>query len=142
MSARYLSSGDLARVAGVNVETLRYYERRGILRAPARTESGHRRYDAESVALLRLVRRAQALGFSLAEVRDLLRGLENPRAICSDVCRVIEAKLIQLDRELDVMRDRRKRLARLKAACPRTRPLAECPLVVELKQPTEKRRRS
>ena len=64
MSTRYLSSGDLARVAGVNVETLRYYERRGILRAPARTESGHRRYDPASVALLRLVRRAQALGWS------------------------------------------------------------------------------
>lgn len=142
MSARYLSSGELARQAGLNVETLRYYERRGILRAPVRTESGHRRYDPESVALLRLVKQAQALGFTLSEIRELLRGLESPRAVCSDVCRAIEAKIGQLDHELERMKDRRKRLSRLRAACPRTRPLAECPFIVELKEPSPKRRRS
>lgn len=141
MSTRYLSSGELAREAGLNLETLRYYERRGLLPPPPRTESGHRRYDPESVSLLRLIKRAQGLGFTLAEIRDLIRGLESPKAVCDDICRAIEAKLSQLDRDLAMMRERRRRLQSLRAACPRTRPLRECPVIVELKQPTQKRRR-
>jgi len=141
MSLRFLSSGELAREAGINSETLRYYERRGLLPPPARTESGHRRYDPEAVSLLRLIRRAQGLGFTLAEIQELLRGLERPSSVCDDVCRVVEAKIGQLDHELTRMRVQRKRLAKLRAACPRTRPLRECPVIVELKEPTPKRRR-
>jgi MerR family mercuric resistance operon transcriptional regulator len=141
MSTRHLSSGELAREAGLNLETLRYYERRGLLPPPSRAESGHRRYDPESVSLLRHIKRAQGLGFTLAEIRDLIRGLESPKAVCDDICRAIEAKLSQLDRDLAMMRERRKRLQSLRAACPRTRPLRECPVIVELKQPTQTRRR-
>lgn len=141
MSGRYLSSGELAREAGVNSETLRYYERRNLLPRPARTASGHRRYDPDAVALLRLIRRAQGLGFTLAEIRELLRGLERPKAVCDDVCQVIQAKIGQVDEELARLRGLRARLSRLRAACPRTRPLRECPVIVELKGTTPKRRR-
>lgn len=118
MSLRYLSSGELARKAGVNPETIRYYERRGLIPIPARTGSGHRRYDPEAVSLLRLIGRAQDLGFALAEIKDLLRGLERPSSSCDEVCRTIESKISQLDRELANLRDRRRRLARLREACP------------------------
>ena len=141
MTQRYLSSGELAREAGLNPETLRYYERRGLLPPPARTSTGHRRYDPEAVSLLRLIRRAQDLGFTLAEIRELLRGLERPRAVCDDVCRTIETKIGQLDQELAKLRSQRERLSRLRAACPRTRPLRECPVIVELKGSTPKRRK-
>ncbi len=141
MSERYLSSGELAREAGVNAETLRYYERRNLLPRPARTASGHRRYDPEAISLLRLIKRAQELGFTLAEIRELLRGLERPQAVCDDVCKVIEAKIGQVDQELARLRGQRMRLSRLRAACPRTRPLRECPVIVELKGSTPKRRR-
>lgn len=141
MSQRYLSSGELARHAGVNTETLRYYERQKLLPLPARTESGHRRYDPGAVSLLLLIKRAQDLGFTLAEIRELLRGLEQPGAVCDDVCQVVEAKIGQVDEELARLRAQRMRLSRLRAACPRTRPLRECPVIVELRTPTERRGR-
>ena len=65
--------GEIAERAGVNVETLRYYERRGLLPAPERTPSGHRRYDEETVRLLRAIKEAQAVGFTLAEIAEYLR---------------------------------------------------------------------
>ncbi len=140
MSQRFLSSGELAREAGVNSETLRYYERQGLLPRPARTANGHRRYEPEAVSVLRLIKRSQELGFTLAEIRELLRGLERPGAVCDDVCQAIEAKIGRVDQELVRLRSQRARLSRLRAACPRTRPLGECPVVVELKGTTPKRR--
>ena len=67
-----LRSGQLAAAAGVNVETLRYYERRGLLADPHRSSGGHRLYPAETVAVLRVIKAAQRLGFTLEEVADLL----------------------------------------------------------------------
>ncbi|MFG1678290.1 MerR family transcriptional regulator [Micromonospora sp. NPDC049282] len=67
-----LRTGQLADAAGVNVQTLRYYERRGLLDAPRRSPGGHRLYPAETVTLLRVVKTAQHLGFTLAEVAELL----------------------------------------------------------------------
>jgi len=141
MTQRYLSSGELAREVGLNLETLRYYERRGLLPRPNRTASGHRRYEQEAVSLLRLIKRAQDLGFTLAEIRELLRGLERPKAVCGDVCRTIERKIGQLDQELERLKSQRKRLSHLRAACPRARPLRECPVVLELKDGIPKRRK-
>lgn len=68
-----LRSGQVARAAGVNQQTLRYYERRGLLAEPHRTPGGHRLYPAETVTILRAIKAAQRLGFSLAEVTDLLK---------------------------------------------------------------------
>ncbi|GAA1817470.1 heavy metal-responsive transcriptional regulator [Luedemannella flava] len=67
-----LRSGELAEAAGVNPQTLRYYERRGLLAEPARSPGGHRMYPAETVTLLRVIKTAQRLGFTLDEVADLV----------------------------------------------------------------------
>ncbi|MEU9738396.1 MerR family transcriptional regulator [Micromonospora chersina] len=72
MSGSGLRSGQLADAAGVNLQTLRYYERRGLLTAPPRSPGGHRLYPADTVTLLRVIKTAQRLGFTLAEVADLL----------------------------------------------------------------------
>lgn len=74
MSGRYegMRSSQLAEAAGVNLQTLRYYERRGLLAEPERTLGGHRLYPAEAVNVLRVIKTAQRLGFSLDEVADLL----------------------------------------------------------------------
>ncbi|QGN47491.1 MerR family transcriptional regulator [Micromonospora sp. WMMD558] len=72
MTGSGLRSGQLADAAGVNQQTLRYYERRGLLAAPQRSPGGHRLYPAESVTLLRVIKTAQRLGFTLNEVADLL----------------------------------------------------------------------
>ena len=67
-----LRSGQVATAAGVNVETLRYYERRGLLAEPARSPGGHRLYPAQTITVLRVIKAAQRLGFTLEEVADLL----------------------------------------------------------------------
>ncbi|SCL35742.1 DNA-binding transcriptional regulator, MerR family [Micromonospora rhizosphaerae] len=72
MSGSGLRSGQLADAAGVNLQTLRYYERRGLLASPQRSPGGHRLYPTETVALLRVIKAAQRLGFTLNEVADLL----------------------------------------------------------------------
>ncbi len=104
--------GGLAREAGVSVETVRYYERRGLLEQPPRG-TGYRRYSGEDVARLRFVRRAKDLGFTLSEVRDLIGA-----AGCGSAAAVAEAaraKLAQVDEQraaLDRLRDRLDALVR------------------------------
>lgn len=68
----YLRSGEVAQAAGVNQQTLRYYERRGLLEEPTRSNGGHRLYPTEAVTALRVIKAAQRLGFTLDEVADLL----------------------------------------------------------------------
>jgi MerR family mercuric resistance operon transcriptional regulator len=72
MTTRTMRSGQVAAAAGVNQQTLRYYERRGLLAPPERTSGGHRLYPAEAVSVLRVIKAAQRLGFTLDEVADLL----------------------------------------------------------------------
>jgi DNA-binding transcriptional MerR regulator len=72
MTERSLRTGEVARLAGVNIQTLRYYERRGLLPRPSRTSGGHRAYPPDAVGLLRTIKAAQRLGFSLQEIASLL----------------------------------------------------------------------
>ncbi len=127
-----LSSGELAKAAGVNVETLRFYERRGLLPKPRRTSSGHRRYDQPALDRLQLIRRAQELGFSLPEISVLITAFDDPEALCEDVCAQVQEKLDHVDRLLTRLRQQRKRLVSLRDSCPQVRPLRECPVVEEL----------
>jgi DNA-binding transcriptional MerR regulator len=104
--------GEVAARAGVNVETLRYYERRGLLPEPDRSPSGHRRYDEETVRFLRAIKEAQALGFTLAEISEYLgsRGTRAP----SEALRVrMAAKIDEIDARIAAMRRMREELARV-----------------------------
>src|SRR6267143_6003089 len=80
--------GEVAERAGVNVETLRYYERRGLLPEPSRTPNGHRRYDEETVRFVRAIKEAQGLGFTLAEIEEYLRVVGRGRVTASEALRV------------------------------------------------------
>ncbi len=132
MDRPLMSSGELARTAGVNVETLRFYERRGLLPKPGRTVSGHRRYGAETLERIQLIKRAQALGFSLPEIAALLDAMNDPRATCEDVCATVQVKLDHMDRLLAKLRVQRRRLLILRDACPHVLPFRECPVMEEL----------
>ncbi len=132
MDRALMSSGELARVAGVNVETLRFYERRGLLPKPGRTVSGHRRYGAETLERIQLIKRAQALGFSLPEIAALLDAMNDSRANCEDVCATVQVKLDHMDQLLAKLRAQRRRLLTLRDACPHVLPLRECPVIEEL----------
>ena len=97
----------------MNVETLRYYERRGLLPAPERTPSGHRRYDEETVRFLRAIKEAQAVGFTLAEIAEYLRAARRSAAP-SEALRVrMAAKIDQIDARIAALRRMRDELARV-----------------------------
>jgi redox-sensitive transcriptional activator SoxR len=105
--------GEVAARAGVNVETLRYYERRGLLPAPDRTPSGHRRYDEETVRFLGAIKEAQAVGFTLAEIAEYLRAARRSAAP-SEALRVrMAAKIDQIDARIAALRHMRDELARV-----------------------------
>ena len=105
--------GEVARRAGVNVETLRYYERRGLLPEPDRNPSGHRRYDEETVRLLRAIKEAQALGFTLGEIDEQLRAARSSRAPSESLRVRTAAKIDEIDGRIAALRRMRDELARI-----------------------------
>jgi DNA-binding transcriptional MerR regulator len=107
MSSERLLIGDVAAKAGVNIQTLRFYERQGILPTPKRTRSGYRQYSEETVRLVIFIKRAQELGFTLKEARELLK-LRDPGPKRRDLARsAAQAKVRDIDekvRDLEAMR--------------------------------------
>src|SRR6059058_3997705 len=109
----YVRVGEVAERAGVNVETLRYYERRGLLPAPERTPSGHRRYDEETVRFLRAIKEAQAVGFTLAEISEYLRAARRSSSPSQALRVRMAAKIDQIDARIAALRRMRDDLARV-----------------------------
>lgn len=110
--ARTFKIGAVARRAGLGVETLRFYERLGLLGAPRRTESGYRLYTDAIFARLDFVRKAQAMGFTLEEIGRIIQESETGQSPCADVRRIAHRKLEELDRRLKQLRQYRNELAR------------------------------
>jgi MerR family mercuric resistance operon transcriptional regulator len=127
-----LTIGRLAKEAGVNLETVRYYERRGLLPRPPRSESGYRLFPDEAVGRLRFIRRAQELGFSLKEIRELLSLRVSRTANRSDVRRRAEAKIADIDSKMSSLASMKKTLRKLKRVCSGCGPVAECPILESL----------
>ncbi|MBX5460078.1 MAG: MerR family transcriptional regulator [Steroidobacteraceae bacterium] len=125
-----ISIGALARRAGVGVDTVRYYERAGLLAPRTRLPSGYRRYSELEVARLRFIRRAQALGFTLREVRELL-GLSARRDVAR-IKRSAQAKLADVEARIADLQRIRDGLAQLIAACPGHGRAADCPILRSL----------
>ena len=123
-----LTIGKLANAAGVGIDTVRFYERAGLLNKPQRTASGYRLYAESEVARLRFIRRAKALGFSLEEIAELLRLNDGGgrraavRAVAGKRLAEIEQKLTELSRMRDTLR-------RLVLRCHGDGPLAGCPII-------------
>jgi len=124
--------GQLAKHAGVPIDTVRYYERNGILPLPERQSSGYRRYGDEDVSRLRFVRRAKALGFTLVEIRELLalsgsrdEDMAGLKATASEKLADVEQKIEELSRIRDGLRT-------LVASCPGHGALDCCPILAAL----------
>ena len=124
-----LTIGEVAKRAGVHVETLRYYERRGLIEEPPRTSSNYRMYPLESVRRIRFIKRAQELGFSLEEIGELLSLRATPKAHCGDVRRRAEAKLDDIDEKMRDLRRMKKALSSLVVQCSGRGPISECPIL-------------
>lgn len=120
--------GKAARAAAVNVETIRFYERRGLIAQPPKGV-GYRTYSPETIARLRFIRQAQEIGFSLREISELLTLRADPEADCADVRREAVRKLEDVDRKLAELQRIRAALETLIAACPGVGELGACTIL-------------
>jgi DNA-binding transcriptional MerR regulator len=116
----------------VNVQTVRYYERRGLLEEPPRRASGYREYPESDVARLGFIRRAQGLGFTLAEIGDLLSLRVDPRTTSADVHRRVEEKLMDVEEKLAELRRIQGALRELATSCKSHGPVGDCPFLEAL----------
>ena len=127
--------GDLAKQTDTKIETIRYYERIGLLRSPTRTASGYRKYGSDDIARLRFVRRGRALGFSLDAIRELIALAEDSRRDCSEVNSVAHVHLADVEEKIARLTAMRAELSRLIAECGGGR-MATCRLIETLSAPT------
>lgn len=123
-----MTTGKLARRGGVNVESIRFYEREGLLPAPPRTAGGYRAFTEDDVRRIRFIKRAQELGFTLKEIKELLELRHDPDTRCDDVRRRAEAKLADISRKIRDLQRMKKALARLATACPAGEASDRCPI--------------
>jgi Hg(II)-responsive transcriptional regulator len=129
--------GEVASAAAVNIQTLRYYERVGLLPKPVRRPSGYRAYDRETVRRVRFIKRAQELGFTLAEIADLLALKEQSRSACEQVEARASATLVRIEEKIQDLESMRAALTEYVRTCRRPQPLGECPLLRALDREAE-----
>jgi DNA-binding transcriptional MerR regulator len=122
-------TGEVAAQARVNTQTLRYYERRGLLPEPERTRSGYRAYTPDAVRVVRFVKRAQQLGFTLDDVEDLLHLAEGGPASCDDARTMARTRIVDLQLRIDEFARMRDALTRLIDTCDTPRAESDCPIL-------------
>ena len=132
-----LTIGKVARGAGLAIDTVRYYEREGLLQKPARTSSGYRQYSADAVTRLRFIRQAKELGFSLYEIKELLSLRVTPGKSCADVRAHAEHKIADVDRRIASLKRVRGALMKLTSACSGKGPVSQCPILEALEHKEE-----
>jgi MerR family copper efflux transcriptional regulator len=124
-----LSIGQVARRAGVGVETVRFYEREGLLEEPPRRASGYRQYSEQVVARLHFIKRAQQLGFSLKEISELLRLGVDAQTSYDEVKGRTEAKLAEVERKMVELQRMRQALLQVASQCRGPGPNSRCPML-------------
>jgi len=113
-----MTIGTVARAAGVRIDTIRYYERRGLLPLPARSPAGYRQYAEEVVQRIRYIKRAQRLGFTLAQILELLRLQFETDPTCDDLAHRVTRKLTEIDEKIAELQATRVSLLAVLARCP------------------------
>ncbi|HEV2087460.1 MAG TPA: MerR family DNA-binding protein [Cryptosporangiaceae bacterium] len=127
-----MRTGEVAAQAAVNAQTLRYYERRGLLAEPVRSPGGYRAYPEDAVRRVRFIKRAQELGFSLAEVETMLHLAEGGPDNCDGLRVLATAKIADLEQRINDLRAIQDALSRLVATCEKPRAERECPILREI----------
>lgn len=130
-----LTIGKVASLSEVTADTLRYYEREGLISPAAKSNGGYRLYDRDAVRRVRFIKEAQRCGFTLTEIRQLLALRASDAACCRDVHRVAVEKKLQVESKIKAMRAMSKALDRLIAECTRdNRSLDDCPILAALEK--------
>ena len=124
-----LKIGEFARLAGVNLQTVRYYERQALLPKPLRSPAGYRVFSPDCLHRLQFIRHAKRAGFSLIEIRELLSLRTTPGATRAEVLARAEAKVADIDAKIKTLKAMRSTLQKLIEGCQGSGPLNECPIL-------------
>lgn len=126
--------GQVAKQAEVGVETIRFYERLGLLKEPPRSRSGYRKYPADAVARVMFIRRAKDLGFTLNEIAELFALRVDADTTCADVKARAETKIAGIEERIRELQHMKRALATLAASCHGSGPASECPILEALEE--------
>ena len=129
---RNLTIGKVAKSAGLGIETVRFYEREGLIEPLTRTDSNYRLYSEEGIIRLRFIKRAKALGFSLKEIRELLLLRVDPGASKADVKEQVEAKIDDIKKKIKDLKQIQKTLETLDSCCDGRGSTVDCPILEAL----------
>lgn len=127
-----MTAGQVARLAGVGVETVRFYEKNGLLEEPSRRVSGYREYDEQTVNRLRFIQRAKDIGFTLTEIKDLLSLRSCSYQPCDDVRWRAEAKITEIEEKVALLLRMKQVLGRLVSSCGKQEDSSRCPILEAL----------
>lgn len=127
-----MTIGKLADACEVSTDTIRYYERIGLVEPEGRTASGYRTYNSESARKIKFIKKTQGLGFSLDEIRALLELHVSETANAGDVLQATESKIVEFKHKILELEEIRKVLEDLAAQCPGTGPISDCPILDHL----------
>lgn len=124
-----LTIGDVARRGGVTVESIRYYEKEGLIALPDRDVNGYRLYSSDAVSHIRFIKRAQEVGFTLKDIRELLSLRTNSDASCCDVRERAMGKVREMEEKIAVLTRMKSVLAGWVEECRSDAPLSQCPIL-------------
>jgi len=127
-----LTIGKVAKRVGIGIETIRFYERKGLIDEPPRRESGYRQYCEKDIERLVFIQHAKTLGFSLREINELLSIRARPEANTREVKEIASAKLLDINNKIKLLQRMRQTLKKLVEQCPGEGPTCECPILEAL----------
>lgn len=130
--------GEVAKRSGTGIETIRFYEREGLLLEPERRPSGYRQYDESTVERLEYIRRAKELGFTLAEIKELLELSFVNQSCCDHIRQRADAKIADIEGKIRSLQLMKRSLGKIVERCRKTNSTDDCPLVHKAKKRTEK----
>ena len=125
----YMTIGQLAKQTQLNIETVRYYERRGLILKPPRSKSGYRQYSKEAITRIHFIKRAKELGFSLNEISELLSLRIDPDTTCDMVKSRAGIKVADIEGKIATLQKMKLALVKLTKSCRGTGPTSECPIL-------------
>jgi MerR family mercuric resistance operon transcriptional regulator len=130
-----LTIGQLAKRARVNIQTIRYYERRGLISDPPRRQSGYRQYSCDDLARIQFIKHAKEVGFTLKEISELLALRVDPHTTSGDVKKKTKSKIAEIEGKIHTLQMMKIALSRLAARCRGEGPISECPILDALSEP-------
>ncbi|MBF0160215.1 MAG: MerR family transcriptional regulator [Magnetococcales bacterium] len=131
--------GELARRTGCDVETVRYYEREGLLTAPERDVSGYRRYQPHHLAMLQFVRHGRSLSMKLSDIRQLLDFRRHPEGDCSGVNQILDTQIARVDEQIAALHTLKEQLIALRNECEQRQTTEQCGILRSLDQSISRR---